>query len=228
MLDQHLRRHLRRRLYKLEDGILADSLVLVRKGHQGLEAGIRLPQHRMSVSRHDLPGVQQRPEESLDIGVRGLALERVLHLEDKAQDFLGGEAVEGTREALEAGGVGEEGVGEGGADEVGCVCRDVSTFMVAVEGEVEAEEVDEAGVVGLAEHSRKVLGPVFVQVDGGEGTTLAVGLDVDFGGDGGEFGEERDGVVKDGLPVLRLVELAGFVEFGKDGVVVEGGDGDGD
>lgn len=147
-----------------------------------------------------------------------------LHLEDPAEDFLGGEAVEGSGQAEEAGRVGEEGVGEGGADEVGGVGGDVAAFVVAVEGEVEAEEVLEAGVGGTAfvEEGGEVVAPVLVLVDRGFGG----GVVEDGGGDAGEFGEEGDAVVEGGFPVLAFVEAVG-VCFGEGGFGVEGCDGTG-
>ena len=113
---------------------------------------------------------------------------------------------------------------------MGGVCGDVAAFVVAVEGEVEAEEVLEGFVGGsaFAEEGGEVVGPVLRWVDGGgEGAAAVVRVLVDFGGDEGEFAEQRDGVVEGGFPVVGFVE-AGLVGFGEDAGVVEGGDGDGE
>ena len=80
----------------------------------------------------------------------------------------------------------------------------------------------------LAEHGGVVVGPVLVGVWGGrEGSAGGVGIMVDLGGDGGEFGEEGDGVIKGGFPVLCFVQTAG-VHAREGGGVVEGRDGAGE
>ena len=48
------------------------------------------------------------------------------------EDLLGGQAVQRAGQTLQAGRVGEERVGEGGADQVGGVRRDVAALVVAV------------------------------------------------------------------------------------------------
>src|SRR4051812_31521666 len=133
-------------------------------------------------------------------------------------------------EALETSAVAEEGVAESRADEVSGVGRDVAAFVVAVESEVQTEEILEVFVLLAAfpEHGGEVVGPVLLEVNlGGEGASTAVGVLVDLGGDGGELRKERDAVVKGRLPVVGLAEalLVGLGELGR---VVERGDGHGE
>ena len=109
------------------------------------------------------------------------------------------------------------------------VGRNITTLVVTVESEVQSQQVDEAGVLGLAKERGVVVGPVLGEINGTwESAAAVVGVLVDLGGDGGEFGEEGERVVEGGLPVVGFLEFAGFVEFGEFRVVVERGDGDGD
>lgn len=133
-------------------------------------------------------------------------------------------------ETLEAGGVGEEGVAERGADEMRGVRGDVAALVVAVQREVQAEEVLEVLVLlaAAAEHGCEVVRPILLEVDlGREGAAALVRVVVDLGGDGGELREQRDGVVEGRLPVVGLAD-AGLVGLGELGGVVQGRDGDGE
>ena len=97
---------------------------------------------------------------------------------------------------------------------MGCVCGDVAAFVIAVQGEVEAEEVLKAFVLAAAhaEEGREVVRPVLVWVE----VRFRSGFVEDRGGDAGELREERDAVVEGGFPVLGFVEAVGvgFGEFG--------------
>lgn len=107
--------------------------------------------------------------------------------------------------------------------------RDVSALVVAVEGEVQTEEVHKASIVRLAEQGGVVVGPILVEVNlAWERSTAVVGVLVDLCGDGGQLGQKLDAVVERRLPVLGLAERTLFIQLGKLGVVVEGRDGNGD
>ena len=109
------------------------------------------------------------------------------------------------------------------------VRRHVAALVVAVQRQVQAQQVDEALVVGLAEHGRVVVRPVLGQVDGaGQRPAAVVRVLVDLGGDGRQLREQLDRVVEDGLPVVGLGQAALLVQLGELGVVVEGRDGNGD
>lgn len=133
-------------------------------------------------------------------------------------------------ETLESGGVGKEGVAQGGANQVGGVGRDVTTLVVTVQGKVQTEEILEILVLltTTSQHGGEVVRPILGQVDlSGEGTTAVVGVLVDLGRDGGQLGEKGDGVIKGRLPVVGLVD-AGLVGLGEGRGVVKGRDGNGE
>src|SRR5207247_447695 len=98
----------------------------------------------------------------------------------------------------------------------------VSAFVVAVERKVETEEVLEVLVSpAFSEHGGKIVSPILVEVDfGGERSASAVGVLVDLSGDGGQFTEQGDAVVKSRLPVVGLVQ-APFVELSELGRVAK-------
>lgn len=77
-----------------------------------------LSQNGVSVSGNDLSRLEDRPDVLLHLLVGNSGSNGLLHLEDKAQDFLVGESVEGSSESGEGGRVGEERIREGGSDEV--------------------------------------------------------------------------------------------------------------
>ena len=109
---------------------------------------------------------------------------------------------------------------------MGGVGADVAAFVVRVDGEVEAHELDEVLVVGEAELVRQVVAVVFVFL---HGRHFAVFEDVavDARGDGGEFGDGVHAVFEGVLPVLRLLHAAG-VGFREGRLVLEGCDGEGE
>lgn len=97
--------------------------------------------------------------------------------------------------------------------------RDVATLVVRVDGEVETHELDELGVVAVAELGRQVLRVVGVGVDG-DGLLTAVDVAEDAAGNHGQLGDEVHRVVEGGLPVLLLVNAV-LVSLGEGRVVVE-------
>lgn len=131
---------------------------------------------------------------------------------------------------LESGGVGKEGVTQGGANQVGGVGRDVTTLVVTVQGKVQTEEILEILVLltTTSQHGSEVVRPILSGVDlSGESTSAIVGVLVDLGRDGWELGEQRDGVIEGRLPVVGLVD-AGLVCLGEGRGVVQRRDGDGE
>lgn len=135
-----------------------------------------------------------------------------------------------TCQALQTSAVAQERITQGAADEMGRVRRDVATLVVAVQREIQPQQVLEVLVLlaALAQHGRKVVRPVLFEIDfRREGTAAPVRVVVDLGGYGGQLGQQADGVVKGGLPVVGLVEalLVGLCELGG---IVQGGDGDGE
>lgn len=127
--------------------------------------------------------------------------------------------MERTGQTVEGSGVREEGVRKGRADQVTGVGRDVTAFVVRVDGDVQSHELYELGDVAKAEQGSEVGSVVLVLVNGGK---LAVAVDVaeDAAGNVGQLGDEVHRVVKGGLPVFALVDALG-VGLGKGRVVVQ-------
>lgn len=99
--------------------------------------------------------------------------------------------------------------------------------MVAVKSEIQTQQVLEVLVLfaALAQHGGEVIRPVLLEIDlSREGTAALVRVVVDLGGNGGQLGQETDGIVKRGLPVVGLVEslLVCLCELGS---IVQGRDG---
>ena len=127
--------------------------------------------------------------------------------------------VERTGETVEGSGKGQEWVGKSGTDQVTSVGRDVSTFVIRVDGDVESHQVDELLIVTVTEQSGKVGRVILVGVNGWE-FTVSVDVSEDSSGNVGEFGNEVHRVIEGGLPVVSLVDT-GRVGLGKGRVVVE-------
>lgn len=127
--------------------------------------------------------------------------------------------MEGTGKTVEGSGEGQEGVGKSRSDKVTSVGRDVSTFVVRVDGDVQSHELNELLVVAETEKGGQVGGVVLVLVDLRE-LSVAVDVSEDSAGNVGELGNEVHRVVEGGLPVVTLVDTVG-VGLGEGGVVVE-------
>jgi len=127
--------------------------------------------------------------------------------------------VEGTGKTVEGSSEGQEGVGKSGSDKVTSVGRDVSTFVVRVDGDVQSHELNELLVVAETEKGGQVGGVVLVLVDLRE-LSVAVDVSEDSAGNVGKLGNEVHRVVEGGLPVVTLVDTVG-VGLGEGGVVVE-------
>mmetsp|Transcript_733 Transcript_733/g.1760 ORF Transcript_733/g.1760 Transcript_733/m.1760 type:complete len:424 (+) Transcript_733:332-1603(+) len=171
-------------------------------------------QHGVSVSGNDLFGVQGLPgkfRDGLGVDLLALGLEFGLQGLDPLEDFLVGQAVERSGKGVQAGGVGEVGVGEGGSDEVGGVGAGVAALVIGVDAEVEAHELVEGGVV-VAEHAAEVPGVV----EGGVllDDPVEVDVAVDGGGDFGDDGEDVEDVLEGVFVVVRFGDAVG-VGFGE-------------
>lgn len=82
-------------------------------------ARVSLAEDSVTVARNDLTTVQGIPQVLLDLFLRGVNANGVLELQGPAEDFLVGETVERTSQAVQASSEGEVGVGQGGTDQVG-------------------------------------------------------------------------------------------------------------
>ena len=154
MLSQNTRSNLRVLLDELENGVGEDIRTGSGKVHQGLEAGIGLAQDTVTVARNDAARLESVPEVSANILVRELGANLVLHLEDPAENLLGGQTVERTSETQETGTVAQEGIAESTANQVGSVSRHITTLVVTVQSKVQTQQIVEVLVLlaTLAKH----------------------------------------------------------------------------
>jgi len=119
----------------------------------------------VAITRDDLAGVESTPDVLLDSCVRRVFAQLGLHLRQPDQHFLIRETVQGPGETIQSGTVREEGIRERRADELAGVGGDVASFMVAVDGDIEAEELHEGWLVGKAKERCKVIRVVLGRVD---------------------------------------------------------------
>lgn len=92
-------------------------------------AGVGLAENSVSVSGNDTTRVQGRPEVLLDILIRQIVADGLLHLGEPVKNFLVGQSMERTGKPVKTGSQGEHGRGEGGSDQVGGVGGDVTTLL---------------------------------------------------------------------------------------------------
>lgn len=180
----------------------------------------------MAVTGDDTAGVQGGPEVVGDGLVREIVADGLLHLGEPVQDLLVSQAVERTGQTVETSGDGQEGGGQGRADQVSGVGRDVATLVVSVDGQVETHQLNEVSVVAEAELVGEVEGVVLVLLDGSDLSALEDVL-VDASGNGGQLGNQVHGVLEGVSPVLLLVDTLG-VGLGEGRGVLESGDGKGE
>lgn len=206
---------------ELEHGVVRG--VLETEFTLGGVSGVSLSQDGVTETGPDT-GLQVIPDVFLDLFIRRVLSDGISHLVDGSQDFLVGQTVQGTGQTVQGGSVRQEGVREGGTDEVRGVGGNVSTFVVRVNGQVQSHQLDETGIVSVAEHVGQVPRVVLGRVNGGD---LAVSVDVleNSTGNGGKLGDQVHGILVDGLPVVLLGGTLG-VSLGERRVVVERSDGE--
>lgn len=91
---------------------------------------------------------------------------------------------------VERGAESEERIGKGRANEFASVCRDVTTFVVAVDSDVQTKQFDKALVVTKSEESCKIVRVILVGIDGRK-LALAKGVVVNSTGNVGELGNPK-------------------------------------
>lgn len=151
VLLEHAGRHLRHLLHQLHDRRVAQLGARVAELAQRGEARVGLAQHGVAVTGHDTARLERRPEVLLDLLVRGVLADGLLHGKRPAEHLLVGKAVERASETEQGGRVGEVGVRERRADQVGGVRRDVAALVVSVESVVQTDDLDEACLVAEAD-----------------------------------------------------------------------------
>mmetsp|Transcript_28966 Transcript_28966/g.38601 ORF Transcript_28966/g.38601 Transcript_28966/m.38601 type:complete len:339 (+) Transcript_28966:583-1599(+) len=161
----------------------------------------------MAVAWHDFARLESDIDELADVFTSPVLAVLLLEVEQVVQALLIGEAMEGAGETVHACREREVGVGESRADEVSGVGRHVATFMISMDGDVEAHELPELGV-GEAEHVRVVRAVVEGAIAGGHRRAVPVLVGEDEGGDAAHLRAKVKAVLKSGLPVLGLVHAA--------------------
>jgi hypothetical protein len=144
----------------------------------------------VAITRDNLAGVEGTPDVLLDGVVGGVLAQLGLHLRQPDQHFLVRKAVQRPGEAIQRGTVREERIRECRADELAGVRGDVASLVVAVDGDVEAEELDKGGFIGEAKERREVVGVVLGRVDCGQ-LARAKDVAVDASRNVGQLGDPR-------------------------------------
>lgn len=104
--------------------------------------------------------------------------------------------------------------------------RDVATFVIGVDGEVQTHKFNKVLVAFEAQELREVVRVVLVGFNFGQ-LAILVDVAVDASSNLGQLGNQVHSVLKGRLPVLGLVDTL-RVGLCKDGVVLEGVDGQGE
>lgn len=166
-------------------------------------ARVGLAQDGVAIAGNDLASLERAPEVVLDGLVGQIIADRLLHLLQPVEDFLVGEAVQRTSKTVETSSEGEHRRAESAAHQVSGVSGDVTTFVVRVDGEVEAHQLDKVAILRKAKLIGQVVPVVLVLCDR---RNLAVLIDVpvNLGRNRGELGYQVHAVLECVLPVLRL------------------------
>lgn len=144
VLSEYTWSNLRVLLDKLVNWVGGNFRTGIGKVHESLETRIRLPQNGVTVTWNNTSRLENAPEEVVDILLGELLTNSLLHIKDESENLLGSKTVERTGETLKTSTVAKERIAESRSDQVGSVCRNVTTLVVTVESKVEAEEILEA------------------------------------------------------------------------------------
>lgn len=182
--------------------------------------GVSLTKDGVTISGDDLARVEGGPQVVLDGLVAEVAADGLLHLSEPVEHLLVSQSVKRTSETVETGREREHGGAQSTTDKVGSVGANITTLVVGVDGQVQTHELNEVAVVAEAELVGQIEGVVLVLLDRGD---LAVLEDVavDFGGDGGQLGDEVHRVLEGVVPVVLLVDTLS-VGLSESGLVLKG------
>lgn len=167
-------------------------------------SGISVSEDGVTVSWNNLSGGQGSVGEFSDLFVGDVASEFLLKVQQPSQDFLIGQTVEWASKTVEGSRVREIRISQSRSDQVGSVGRDVTTFVITVDGEVTSEAFLDF-VLLITQHVSEVSSPVEVWVSGNDITTL-VEVSVDQSGDSWHLGNEVDTILVDWVPVLGFMD----------------------
>ncbi len=102
MLLQHARHNFENAIHRLEDRIIWHMLRA--EFTERVKTRISDTEHRMTVTRHNVAGVQRFPGILLELFLGRCAFELLDRLKHPAKAFLIGQTVEGTSQAIQPGG----------------------------------------------------------------------------------------------------------------------------
>lgn len=188
---------------------LGDELEQVVVGHVletelalGGVTGVGLTEDSMTVAGNNTASLESVPQVLLDLLVGDVRTDLLTHAEDPLEHLLVSTAMERTGKTVETSSNGQVGGGEGGADQVGGVGRNVATLVVRVDGKVQTHQLSELGVVDA-----ELLDEVGTVVEVGVGlsdNTILEDIAVDAGSNRGQLGDQVKGVLESVLPVVLL------------------------
>jgi len=186
-------------------------------------ARIGLTEHSVTVTWNDTAAVEGVPEVLLDVLIRKVISNGLLHLSEPVENLLVGQSVERTSKTLETSRERQEWGGESRADQVSGVGTDVSTFVIGVDDEVESHEVNKVLVLAETELVGEVPCVVLILLDSGD-LSILVDVSVDLGSDGWELSDEIHGIIVEVAPVVLLVDTL-CVGLSEGRLVLKGGNG---
>lgn len=164
--------------------------------------GVGLTEDSMTVAGNNTASLESVPQVLLDLLVGDVRTDLLTHAEDPLEHLLVSTAMERTGKTVETSSNGQVGGGEGGADQVGGVGRNVATLVVRVDGKVQTHQLSELGVVDA-----ELLDEVGTVVEVGVGlsdNTILEDIAVDAGSNRGQLGDQVKGVLESVLPVVLL------------------------
>jgi len=124
-----------------------------------------------------------------------------------------------TSQTVQRGREGKERIRQSRTHKFSSVGRNVSTFVVTVDGNIQPHQLDEGFIVTEAKKGRKIGRVILIWVDGRE-LAIAINVAVDTTGDVGELGDKVHRIFECGTPVVFLGDTI-LVGFGKGRVVVK-------
>jgi hypothetical protein len=153
----------------------------------GSVARVGLAKDSMAVTWDDLARLEGLPDISTDLVIGGIFANLSLHLGQPDENLLVGKTMKRTGKTIKGSSKGEERIGEGGADKLPGVSRDIATFVVRVDYDVQPQELNKRLVVAKAEKVGKIVRIILGRIDSRE-FAFAIDIAVDATGDVGKLG----------------------------------------
>ena len=126
-------------------------------------SGVSMSQDSMSVSWNDLTFSQSSVSEFSDLSLTNIVSEFFLKVKQPSQDFLISETVEGTSQTIKTSGVREIRISQSRTNQVSGVGRDITTFVVTVNGQISSNALLHF-VLLVSQHVSIVTGPIKIRI----------------------------------------------------------------